>query len=274
VGILSAEKFSPRYQMKSPVPVALISNAALSPFEIEVFTHIQNTGETTICAAIIEQRPSLSAFQKIIKHVRRGRGFYVVVMALASLFGRKEPFQDASTFFTCHNIPFITTRDIHSATVIEYIQDSAAETLVLLGGFGIIRQPLINVCNSGIFSYHHGDMRKYRGMPPAFWEIYYGEQEMGISVQKISEKLDAGQLLAELHIPIHPTDSVAQLQQRAYQQSTRLMAEALCVYSRDKQTHISISPGRQIYTLPNFRSWLLCNIRIGLRKLRACLFPR
>lgn len=37
-----------------------------------------------------------------------------------------------------------------------------------------------------MLSYHHGDMRRYRGQPPGFWELYNGEREIGVTVQRLA----------------------------------------------------------------------------------------
>ena len=51
-------------------------------------------------------------------------------------------------------------------------------------------------------------MRKYRGMPPGLWELYHGEREMGITVQKLAAGLDCGVPIEEKHIPIYPNDTL------------------------------------------------------------------
>ena len=55
------------------------------------------------------------------------------------------------------------------------------DVLCLIEGYGIIKRPLLEITNFGVFSYHHGDMKFYRGMLPAFWELYNGETRMGDS---------------------------------------------------------------------------------------------
>src|SRR5664279_2933458 len=37
-------------------------------------------------------------------------------------------------------------------------------------GFRIIRGGILNVARYGVWSFHHGDNREYRGGPPLFWE--------------------------------------------------------------------------------------------------------
>ena len=45
-----------------------------------------------------------------------------------------------------------------------------------------------------ILSFHHGDPSKYRGRPAGFYEILNDEKKIGIIVQKLSNKLDAGKI--------------------------------------------------------------------------------
>jgi len=47
-----------------------------------------------------------------------------------------------------------------------------------------------------ILSYHHGDPSSYRGRPAGFYEILNGEKTTGIIVQRLSNELDAGVILA------------------------------------------------------------------------------
>ena len=47
-----------------------------------------------------------------------------------------------------------------------------------------------------ILSYHHGDPSSYRGRPAGFYEIFNGEKTTGIIVQRLSNELDAGVILA------------------------------------------------------------------------------
>jgi len=44
---------------------------------------------------------------------------------------------------------------------------------------------------------HHGDVRAYRGGPPGFWEYVNREPTATVTVQRYTEQLDGGELLAE-----------------------------------------------------------------------------
>lgn len=63
-------------------------------------------------------------------------------------------------------------------------------------GFGIIKGDVLDATEHGVLSFHHGDLRKYRGMPSGFWEFLHDEDTAGVTLQKLSETLDGGEIVA------------------------------------------------------------------------------
>ena len=53
-----------------------------------------------------------------------------------------------------------------------------------------------NLSNIPILSFHHGNPSKYRGRPAGFYEILNNEKTVGIIVQRLTNELDAGKILA------------------------------------------------------------------------------
>lgn len=66
---------------------------------------------------------------------------------------------------------------------------------ILRFGFNIIRGEILNVPRYGVWSFHHDDEEKFRGSPPGFWEIYYGDSVSGAILQRLTNSLDAGVVL-------------------------------------------------------------------------------
>jgi hypothetical protein len=62
-------------------------------------------------------------------------------------------------------------------------------------GFNIIHGPILQAARFGIWSFHHDDHLRYRGGPPAYWEIVHGDVWTGAMLQRINEKLDDGLVL-------------------------------------------------------------------------------
>ena len=59
-------------------------------------------------------------------------------------------------------------------------------------GFRIIRGEILSCAKHGVWSFHHGDNREYRGAPPGFWEIYEGNPVTGSILQVLTDSLDGG----------------------------------------------------------------------------------
>lgn len=66
---------------------------------------------------------------------------------------------------------------------------------ILRFGFGILKGGILEAARYGVWSFHHDDETKYRGGPPAFWEIFKGDPITGAIFQRLTDKLDAGVVL-------------------------------------------------------------------------------
>jgi methionyl-tRNA formyltransferase len=56
---------------------------------------------------------------------------------------------------------------------------------------------LFSIPELGTLGIHHGKVPDYRGKKTTFWAIYNGESEVGVTIQKISDKLDAGDIVRQ-----------------------------------------------------------------------------
>ncbi len=71
---------------------------------------------------------------------------------------------------------------------------------ILRFGFNIIRGDVLSAARHGVWSYHHGDLFVARGQPACFWELYRDEPVVGITLQRLTDVLDGGCVLAQRHV--------------------------------------------------------------------------
>ena len=189
----------------------------------------------------------------------------MLVMLFKSRFAKKRPSVPSIAFFNDNGISCIETKHPYSDEVIKRLQSLQIDTMVMLGGFGIVKEPLLSLAPNGILSYHHGDMRKYRGQPVGFWELYHNETEMGVTVQRLSAGIDKGIPIVEKTVLIKKKDNVATLRERAIGDSIPMMHEALQKIQNPDFSPAVIHEYGPIYTLPNLRQYLLLQIKLLLR---------
>lgn len=123
----------------------------------------------------------------------------------------------------------------------------AGNDVVIKFGLGLLRIPNELPVPYGILSYHHGDPRRYRGRPAGFHEMANDESLMGIMVQRLSNHLDAGEILAEANSPVY-LHSYRRTLTDAYRSGIPLLAMAIRSLSVGRVIDVE-SPGTN-YSLP------------------------
>ena len=67
--------------------------------------------------------------------------------------------------------------------------------LIVRGNTGILKGEILKIPKLGILSPHHGDNRYFKGGPAGFWEVYQKSIKSGFIIQKITSKLDDGNIV-------------------------------------------------------------------------------
>ena len=67
--------------------------------------------------------------------------------------------------------------------------------LILRRDFRILKGEILNSAKYGVWSLHHGDNDRYRGLAPGFWEVYNNEPTTGVTLQILNNTLDGGSII-------------------------------------------------------------------------------
>ena len=257
--------------MESMARIIILCGKSLNTFQQKVIQSIMNESQISVSAVLIDARPGMSFKRRFKKNLKRGRGGYMLIMFFKHLCSKKDPAVATKDYFSQWGVPCIETVDPYTKETVESISPFAADLMVLIGGFGIVKEPLLSAVSEGILSYHHGDMRKYRGQPAGFWELYHGEKEMGVTVQRISAGLDNGTPIKEITIPVLNTDNETSLYHRAKDMSIDMMRQAVLSVCEPDYQPKTIQRYGQVYTLPNLRQYLKLKWRLLTRRFKGVI---
>jgi methionyl-tRNA formyltransferase len=133
-------------------------------------------------------------------------------------------------------------------SVVDTIGESA--DVVLRFGFGIIKGDVLNACEYGVLSFHHGDLREYRGGPPGFWEFQHGKAEAGVTLQVLNETLDGGQIAAFESVDISDAKTWGEVKQRLFRTSPTLLKDAVSDIRTDSFDPEKTEELGELYTRP------------------------
>jgi hypothetical protein len=91
--------------------------------------------------------------------------------------------------------------DLHSGNLLDSIRELNTDLGLVYGG-PVLRPELYSLPRLGSLGIHHGLTPGYRGKKTTFWAIYNGEENVGVTIQKIGDDLDRGAIVAEGQISI------------------------------------------------------------------------
>ena len=92
-------------------------------------------------------------------------------------------------------------------------------------GFRILKGNVLNTARHGLWSFHHGDNTVNRGGPAGFWEVALGEPTTGATLQRLTEELDGGEVIARVHASTNPISVTANRENYYWQAAALLVAQ-------------------------------------------------
>ncbi len=139
------------------------------------------------------------------------------------------------------NIEVRTPVKLDDATQ-EAIRAFGAEYAVVVAYGKIFPEALIQAFPKGVLNVHYSLLPRYRGATPTEAALLHGDIETGITVQKMTKELDAGDILVQEKLPIAPNETVLELRPRLISLGSKLLVEALPRFERGELTPIPQDP--------------------------------
>ncbi|MBR4663265.1 MAG: bifunctional UDP-4-amino-4-deoxy-L-arabinose formyltransferase/UDP-glucuronic acid oxidase ArnA [Lentisphaeria bacterium] len=91
----------------------------------------------------------------------------------------------------------------------------------------LLGKELLAIPKKGAINLHGSLLPKYRGRCPINWAVLNGEKEAGVTLHYMTEKPDAGDILAQEKFPIGPDDTALDVHQKAAKAAAVLLKKAL-----------------------------------------------
>ena len=128
--------------------------------------------------------------------------------------GRKPKPTPVAHWANLNSIPFIEAENVNTPQMMEEISAYEPDLIVVIAFGQKIGNELINLPPKGAINVHASLLPKYRGAAPINWSIINGEKQTGISIIALAEKMDAGDILAQVQTNIGPNETAGQLHDR------------------------------------------------------------
>jgi methionyl-tRNA formyltransferase len=107
------------------------------------------------------------------------------------------------------------------------VQALRPELLVVAAYGQILSAEVLDAAPRGGVNVHASLLPKYRGAAPINWAIYHGEKQSGVTIIRMSTRLDAGDMLAQEALDLLPDETAGELEARLAPLGARLALQVI-----------------------------------------------
>jgi len=125
------------------------------------------------------------------------------------------------------NIPFLQPEDINAPAVVRRIREARPDLLLVIAFGQKIGPELLKMPRYGAVNLHASLLPKYRGAAPINWALLNGDPETGLSVIRMTDRIDAGDILGQRATAIEADETAGDLMDRLSKLGARLVTEVV-----------------------------------------------
>jgi methionyl-tRNA formyltransferase len=126
-----------------------------------------------------------------------------------------------------HGIHVIHESAINAEPFLSRLQGMNLDLIISVAAPSIFKQNIIAIPKRGCINIHHAPLPKYRGMMPNFWQLYHGEQSVGMTIHEINPGIDDGRIILQKDVDIRPEETLDSVIKRTKKIGAHFMVEAI-----------------------------------------------
>lgn len=125
-----------------------------------------------------------------------------------------------------HGIPLHLTERVDAETI-DLVKRAEPDVIVVNSWYYRMPAELFNLPPHGTLNFHDSLLPRFTGFSPALWALISGESEFGLTLHRMDDGLDTGDILVQRSVPIGPADTGTELVLRGMDLIPGVLAEAL-----------------------------------------------
>ncbi|MFH1362398.1 MAG: methionyl-tRNA formyltransferase [bacterium] len=142
--------------------------------------------------------------------------------------GQKLAFSAVKELALQNNLPLEQPEKIKGNKVFAALIKSLAPEVIVVVAYGkILPREILDIPKFGCLNVHASLLPKYRGAAPVQWALLKGEAETGITIMKLDELLDTGDILLQEKVQISDEDTTQTLLEKLFTKAGPLLLKAL-----------------------------------------------
>lgn len=126
------------------------------------------------------------------------------------------------------------SHDLSEEAVVKLLLDYKAELFVVVSYGIIFDKKILSIPSRYCINLHASLLPKYRGAAPINWAIINGEEKSGVTIMKMNEYMDRGDIIVTKEEAIYGEDDALSLSKRLSETGAPLLLECIDLIEIDK----------------------------------------
>ncbi|QSH40142.1 bifunctional UDP-4-amino-4-deoxy-L-arabinose formyltransferase/UDP-glucuronic acid oxidase ArnA [Lentisphaerota bacterium ZTH] len=136
-------------------------------------------------------------------------------------------FDSVAEVAACKGIPVFAPEDVNHPVWVERIRAMQPDVIFSFYYRNLLKKPILDIPANGCMNLHGSLLPKYRGRVPINWALVNGETETGVTLHYMTEKADAGDIIAQEKIAVTDDDNAKTLHLKAAKASGEMLDKVL-----------------------------------------------
>ena len=171
------------------------------------------------------------------------------------------------------NVRLLEVADIHADDALQATRSFAPDLGLSLAA-PMLRRSLFAVPRLGTVNLHKGKVPDYRGMPPAFWELWNDAHSVGCTVHWVDDKLDTGDIAATAVVEREKFSTLRGLQLRLDEVGVELMRDVVRDVLNGHRPAVPQAGGGRTYRKPTLAQAAALDTRLARTEPRSLALPK
>jgi len=141
--------------------------------------------------------------------------------------GQKITFPPVKDVALKHGLSIEQPEKLKVGSFISLIESLRPDIIVVVAYGKILPKEILDIPQYGCLNVHASLLPKYRGAAPMQWALLNGEKETGVTVMRLDQFLDTGDIILQKKIAIEENDDVLVLSKKIFSVGSKLLVKAL-----------------------------------------------
>lgn len=124
-------------------------------------------------------------------------------------------------------LPVYQPKKVRDPEFLEVLKELNPEVIVVVAFGQLIPKAILELAPYGCINVHASLLPKYRGAAPIQWAVIDGEAETGVTIMRMDEGLDTGDMISKVTVPVLADETGGSLFDKLSEAGAKLLVETL-----------------------------------------------